>query len=78
MSRARPQITTASAIHGCASPVPSCQISAPAPTAAAPAAAVIDGAGKLAYVHRGYAGSTFRTTDELIEAIRAASAAARG
>ena len=39
---------------------------------------VIDGAGTLAYVHRGYAGSTFRTTDELIEAIRAASAAARG
>ena len=39
---------------------------------------VVDGAGRLAYVHRGYAGSTFRTTDELLEAIRAASTAARG
>ncbi len=33
---------------------------------------VIDGAGKLAYVHRGYAGATFRRTDELVEAVRRA------
>ena len=33
---------------------------------------VVDGAGRLAYVHRGFAGSTFRRSDELVEAIRAA------
>ena len=33
---------------------------------------VVDGAGRLAYVHRGFAGSTFRLGDELVEAIRAA------
>jgi peroxiredoxin Q/BCP len=30
--------------------------------------------GRLAYVHRGFAGSTFRTSAELVEAIRAATA----
>ena len=39
---------------------------------------VVDGNGVLAYVHRGHAASTFKTTDELIEAIRAASSAALG
>ena len=39
---------------------------------------VVDGTGTLTYVHRGYAGSTFRTTDELVEAIEAARAAALG
>jgi thioredoxin-dependent peroxiredoxin len=34
---------------------------------------VVDAAGHLAYVHRGFAGSTFRTTEELLEAVRAAS-----
>ena len=33
---------------------------------------VVDGAARLAYVHRGFAGSTFRRSDELVEAIRAA------
>lgn len=33
---------------------------------------VIDGHGTLRYVHRGYAGATFRTTDELVAAVRAA------
>lgn len=36
---------------------------------------VVDGEGRLAYVHRGYAGATFRQTPELIEAVRAAQAA---
>ena len=31
---------------------------------------VVDGSGTLTYVHRGYAGSTFRTTPELVQAIR--------
>lgn len=35
---------------------------------------VIDAGGTLRYVHRGYAGSTFRTTDELVTAVREASA----
>ncbi|MCU1369465.1 MAG: peroxiredoxin [Ilumatobacteraceae bacterium] len=39
---------------------------------------VIDGGGRLTYVHRGYAGSTFRTTGELVEAIHAARSAALG
>lgn len=30
---------------------------------------VIDGAGRLAHVHRGFAGSTFRRTNELVAAI---------
>ena len=34
---------------------------------------VIDGAGVLRYVHRGYAGATFRTTDELVAAVRGAA-----
>ena len=33
---------------------------------------VVDADGRLAYVHRGHSGSTFRTTDELVEAIREA------
>ncbi len=33
---------------------------------------VVDGVGRLTYVHRGFAGSTFRRSDELVEAIRAA------
>lgn len=37
---------------------------------------VIDAAGILRYVHRGYAGATFRTTDELVAAVRSAAAAA--
>jgi len=36
---------------------------------------VIDGNGRLSYVHRGFAGSTFRKTDELVDAVRAASVA---
>ena len=35
---------------------------------------VIDADGIIRYVHRGYAGSTFRTTDELVEAVRRAAA----
>lgn len=35
---------------------------------------VVDPAGRLAYVHRGYAGATFRKTPELVEAVRAAGA----
>jgi peroxiredoxin Q/BCP len=31
---------------------------------------VVDAEGRLAYVHRGFAGSTFRTTEELVDAIR--------
>lgn len=34
---------------------------------------VVDAAGRLAYVHRGFAGSTFRTTAELVTAIRSAA-----
>lgn len=34
---------------------------------------VVDGAGIVRYVHRGFAGSTFRTTDELVGAVRRAS-----
>ena len=34
---------------------------------------VVDPHGRLAYVHRGFAGATFRHTDELVAAIRAAS-----
>lgn len=34
---------------------------------------VVDAEGRLAYVHRGFAGSTFRTTEELVEAIRSAA-----
>jgi peroxiredoxin len=34
---------------------------------------VVDAAGRLAYVHRGFAGSTFRTTEELVAAIRGAA-----
>ncbi len=37
---------------------------------------VIDGTGTLTYVHRGFAGSTFRRTDELVAAIRQAATAA--
>ncbi|MGI8755561.1 MAG: peroxiredoxin [Acidimicrobiales bacterium] len=33
---------------------------------------VVDPAGDLAYVHRGFAGTTFRRTPELIEAVRQA------
>jgi peroxiredoxin Q/BCP len=33
---------------------------------------VVDAAGVLRYVHRGFAGSTFRTSDELLDAIRGA------
>ncbi len=33
---------------------------------------VVDGTGRLAYVHRGYAGATFRKTPELVEAVAAA------
>ena len=36
---------------------------------------VIDAAGRLAYVHRGFAGADFRRTDELVAAIRAANEA---
>lgn len=39
---------------------------------------VIDGEGIVRYVHRGFAGSTFRTTDELVAAVRAASTATEG
>ena len=35
---------------------------------------VIDGAGVLRYVHRGFAGATFRKTAELVDAVRAAAA----
>ena len=38
---------------------------------------VIDGSGTITYVHRGFAGATFRKTPDLIEAIRAASIASR-
>jgi peroxiredoxin Q/BCP len=34
---------------------------------------VVDGDGILRYVHRGFAGSTFRTTEELVAAVRAAA-----
>jgi peroxiredoxin len=34
---------------------------------------VVDAEGRLAYVHRGFAGSTFRTTEELVTAIRSAA-----
>jgi peroxiredoxin Q/BCP len=34
---------------------------------------VIDPTGTLTYVHRGFAGATFRRTDELVAAIRAAA-----
>ena len=37
---------------------------------------VIDGAGTITYVHRGYAGATFRRTDELVRAVREAKEAA--
>jgi peroxiredoxin Q/BCP len=37
---------------------------------------VIDGRGVLTYVHRGFAGSTFRRSPELVDAVRAARAAA--
>ncbi|MFN8018576.1 MAG: peroxiredoxin [Acidimicrobiales bacterium] len=33
---------------------------------------VIDGAGILRYVHRGFAGATFRKTPELVDAVKAA------
>ena len=33
---------------------------------------VVDAGGTLRYVHRGYAGATYRHTPELLEAIRAA------
>lgn len=33
---------------------------------------VIDGGGRLLYVHRGFAGSTFRSSAELVDAVRAA------
>ena len=39
---------------------------------------VIDAGGVLRYVHRGYAGATFRTTDELVAAVRSAAADAAG
>lgn len=35
---------------------------------------VVDTSGHLAYVHRGFAGSTFRKTPELVQAVRAARA----
>lgn len=35
---------------------------------------VVDPAGRLAHVHRGFAGATFRKTPELIEAVRTAQA----
>lgn len=35
---------------------------------------VIDGTGTITYVHRGYAGATFRRTGELVEAVQAARA----
>ena len=35
---------------------------------------VIDGQGVLRYVHRGFAGATFRKTPELVAAVKAASA----
>jgi thioredoxin-dependent peroxiredoxin len=35
---------------------------------------VIDGDGVLAHVHRGFAGSTFRRTPELVAAVEAARA----
>lgn len=35
---------------------------------------VIDGEGTLGYVHRGFAGATFRRTDELVAAVRSAQA----
>lgn len=34
---------------------------------------VVDAVGRLAYVHRGFAGATFRKTPELVEAVRTAS-----
>ena len=37
---------------------------------------VIDPSGTLTYVHRGFAGSTFRSTDELVAAVRASAASA--
>ncbi|MCB0987782.1 MAG: redoxin domain-containing protein, partial [Acidimicrobiales bacterium] len=33
---------------------------------------VIDASGTVAYVHRGYAGATFRRSDELLTAVRSA------
>lgn len=36
---------------------------------------VVDGEGRLAYVHRGFAGATFRKTDELVDAVRRARGA---
>jgi peroxiredoxin Q/BCP len=36
---------------------------------------VVDGDGGLAYVHRGFAGATFRSSDELVAAIRRAAVA---
>lgn len=39
---------------------------------------VIDGQGTITYVHRGFAGSTFRSTDELVDAVRRATSAALG
>jgi peroxiredoxin Q/BCP len=39
---------------------------------------VVDGAGIITYVHRGFAGATFRKTTDLIEAVRRAQAAERG
>ena len=39
---------------------------------------VIDAGGRLAYVHRGFAGADFRRTDELVAAVRAANEAAAG
>ncbi len=35
---------------------------------------VVDGEGTIRYVHRGFAGSTFRSTDELLDAVRLAEA----
>ena len=34
---------------------------------------VVDAYGRLAYVHRGFAGATFRNTEQLVDAIRAAA-----
>ena len=36
---------------------------------------VVDGAGRLAYVHRGFAGADFRPTDELVSAVARANRA---
>ncbi|MCB0971069.1 MAG: peroxiredoxin [Acidimicrobiales bacterium] len=39
---------------------------------------VVDADGRLAYVHRGFAGATFRRTDELVAAVRQATEDAAG